>query len=118
MATDASYGTFKFSMLAFSLGSSALLIIEKPKTQRALKFFITVLVFLVAVTLSVLMPTPFGAAILSNNLVVISQIIIKLWISFNFLWYFPWDRLIVLNTTKNNLNDTGLENPVAVTDDN
>ena len=118
MATDASYGTLKFSMLAFSLGSSALLIIEKPKTQRALKFFITVLVFLVAVTLSVLMPTPFGAAILSNNLVVISQIIIKLWISFNFLWYFPWDRLIVLNTTKNNLNDTGLENPVAITDDN
>lgn len=35
-----------------------------------------------------------------------------------FLWGIPWLELTVLNAEKNNLNDIGLENSVAATDEN
>ena len=66
---------------------------------------------------AVLKVTSLGVAILSNNLVVFLQIVITALNSTIFLWCIPWDEMIVLKTENNYRNDTGLENPVAATDD-
>lgn len=118
VAIGASYGVFKLSMLAFSLGSSALLMIEKTKTLRASRIVISVLFYFAIAIPAVLKVTSLGVAILSNNLVVFLQIAITAWNSTIFLWVIPWYELIVLKTENNYRNDTGLENPVAATDDN
>ena len=120
VAIGASYGVFKLSMLAFSLGSSALLMIKKTKTLRASRIVISVLFYFAMAIPAVLKVTSLGVAILSNNLVVFLQIVITALNSTIFLWCIPWDEMIVLKTeTENNYrNDTGLENPVAATDDN
>lgn len=117
-AIGASYGVFKLSMLAFSLGSSALLMIEKTKTLRASRIVISVLFYFAIAIPAVLKVTSLGVAILSNNLVVFLQIGITALNSTIFLWVIPWYELIVLKTENNYRNDTGLENPVAATDDN
>ena len=117
-AIGASYGVFKLSMLAFSLGSSALLMIEKTKTLRASRIVISVLFHFAIAIPAVLKVTSLGVAILSNNLVVFLQIGITALNSTIFLWVIPWYELIVLKTENNYRNDTGLENPVAATDDN
>lgn len=120
VAIGASYGVFKLSVLAFSLGSSALLMIKKTKTLRASRIVISVLFYFAMAIPAVLKVTSLGVAILSNNLVVFLQIVITALNSTIFLWCIPWDEMIVLKTeTENNYrNDTGLENPVAATDDN
>ena len=119
VATGASYGVFKLSTLAFSLGSSALLTINNEKSKILLAFRVTVVLLgvLVMVIPSVLMATPFGVALLSTNLAAMLQTLI---VAFNlafFLWGIPWNKLIALKVTKKNSKDIGLENPVAVTDD-
>ena len=118
VATGASYGVFKLSMLAFSLGSSALLMIKKTKTLRASRIVISVLFYFAMAIPAVLKVTSLGVAILSNNLVVFLQIGITALNSTIFLWVIPWYELIVLKDGNNYRNDTGLENPVAATDDN
>ena len=118
VAIGASYGVFKLSMLAFSLGSSALLMIKKTKTLRASRIVISVLFYFAMAIPAVLKVTSLGVAILSNNLVVFLQIVITALNSTIFLWCIPWDEMIVLKTENNYRNDTGLENPVAATDDN
>ena len=118
VAIGASYGVFKLSMLAFSLGSSALLMIKKTKTLRASRIVISVLFYFAIAIPAVLKVTSLGVAILSNNLVVFLQIGITALNSTIFLWVIPWYELIVLKTENNYRNDTGLENPVAATDDN
>ena len=118
VAIGASYGVFKLSMLAFSLGSSALLMIKKTKTLRASRIVISVLFYFAMAIPAVLKVTSLGVAILSNNLVVFLQIVITALNSTIFLWGIPWDEMIVLKTENNYRNDTGLENPVAATDDN
>ena len=118
VAIGASYGVFKLSMLAFSLGSSALLMIKKTKTLRASRIVISVLFYFAIAIPAVLKVTSLGVAILSNNLVVFLQIVITALNSTIFLWGIPWDEMIVLKTENNYRNDTGLENPVAATDDN
>ena len=117
VAIGASYGVFKLSMLAFSLGSSALLMIKKTKTLRASRIVISVLFYFAMAIPAVLKVTSLGVAILSNNLVVFLQIVITALNSTIFLWCIPWDEMIVLKTENNYRNDTGLENPVAATDD-
>ena len=117
VAIGASYGVFKLSMLAFSLGSSALLMIKKTKTLRASRIVISVLFHFAIAIPAVLKVTSLGVAILSNNLVVFLQIVITALNSTIFLWCIPWDEMIVLKTENNYRNDTGLENPVAATDD-
>ena len=117
VAIGASYGVFKLSMLAFSLGSSALLMIKKTKTLRASRIVISVLFYFAIAIPAVLKVTSLGVAILSNNLVVFLQIVITALNSTIFLWCIPWDEMIVLKTENNYRNDTGLENPVAATDD-
>ena len=67
---------------------------------------------------AVLKVTSLGVAILSNNLVVFLQIVITALNSTIFLWVIPWYELIVLKDGNNYRNDTGLENPVASTNDN
>ena len=118
VAIGASYGVFKLSMLAFSLGSSALLMIKKTKTLRASRIVISVLFYFAIAIPAVLKVTSLGVAILSNNLVVFLQIGITALNSTIFLWVIPWYELIVLKDGNNYRNDTGLENPVATTDDN
>lgn len=118
VAIGASYGVFKLSMLAFSLGSSALLMIKKTKTLRASRIVISVLFYFAIAIPAVLKVTSLGVAILSNNLVVFLQIGITALNSTIFLWVIPWYELIVLKDGNNYRNDTGLENPVAATDDN
>ena len=118
VAIGASYGVFKLSMLAFSLGSSALLMIKKTKTLRASRIVISVLFYFAMAIPAVLKVTSLGVAILSNNLVVFLQIGITALNSTIFLWVIPWYELIVLKDGNNYRNDTGLENPVAATDDN
>lgn len=118
VAIGASYGVFKTSMLAFSLGSSALLMIKKTKTLRASRIVISVLFYFAMAIPAVLKVTSLGVAILSNNLVVFLQIGITALNSTIFLWVIPWYELIVLKDGNNYRNDTGLENPVAATDDN
>lgn len=118
VASGAGYGTFKLSMLAFSLGSNVMLMIEKSNTLLVLRIISTLLVLLAGVIPLVLMTTPSGVAFLSNNLVIIFQAIITLGSSYIFLWNMPWDKLTALNAEKNNLNYSGLENPDAATDDN
>ena len=117
VAIGASYGVFKLSMLAFSLGSSALLMIKKTKTLRASRIVISVLFYFAIAIPAVLKVTSLGVAILSNNLVVFLQIGITALNSTIFLWVIPWYELIVLKDGNNYRNDTGLENPVAATDD-
>lgn len=117
VAIGASYGVFKLSVLAFSLGSSALLMIKKTKTLRASRIVISVLFYFAMAIPAVLKVTSLGVAILSNNLVVFLQIVITALNSTIFLWCIPWDEMIVLKTENNYRNDTGLENPVAATDD-
>ena len=117
VAIGASYGVFKLSMLAFSLGSSALLMIEKTKTLRASRIVISVLFHFAIAIPAVLKVTSLGVAILSNNLVVFLQIAITAWNSTIFLWVIPWYELIALKAKNNHRNDTGLENPVASTND-
>ena len=117
VAIGASYGVFKLSMLALSLGSSALLMIKKTKTLRASRIVISVLFYFAMAIPAVLKVTSLGVAILSNNLVVFLQIVITALNSTIFLWCIPWDEMIVLKTENNYRNDTGLENPVAATDD-
>ena len=117
VAIGASYGVFKLSMLAFSLGSSALLMIKKTKTLRASRIVISVLFYFAMAIPAVLKVTSLGVAILSNNLVVFLQIVITALNSTIFHWCIPWDEMIVLKTENNYRNDTGLENPVAATDD-
>ena len=118
VAIGASYGVFKLSMLAFSLGSSALLMIKKTKTLRASRIVISVLFYFAMAIPAVLKVTSLGVAILSNNLVVFLQIGITALNSTIFLWVIPWYELIVLKDGNNYRNDTGLENPVASTNDN
>ena len=117
VAIGASYGVFKLSMLALSLGSSALLMIKKTKTLRASRIVISVLFYFAIAIPAVLKVTSLGVAILSNNLVVFLQIVITALNSTIFLWVIPWYELIVLKDGNNYRNDTGLENPVAATDD-
>ena len=118
VAIGASYGVFKLSMLVFSLGSSALLMIKKTKNLQASRIFISLLFYFIMIIPAVLKVTPLGVTILSDNLVVVFQLVITALNLTLFLWGIPWNELIVLNAENNNRNDTGLENAVAATDDN
>ena len=94
VATGASYGVFKTSMLTFNWGLSVLLMIKKPKTLRVVWIIITFLSCLASVIPSFLMTHPIGAAFLLNNLVVILKIIIILAYSLIFLWRILWNSWI------------------------
>ena len=118
VAIGASYGVFKLSMLAFSLGSSALLMIKKTKTLKASRIVISLLSYFIMIIPAVLKVTPLGVTIWSDNLIVFFQLVITAINLTLFLWGIPWNELIVLNAENNNRNDTGLENAVAATDDN
>ena len=118
VATGASYGVFKLSMLAINLGSSLLMMIENRKILLAVRLITTLLFCLVASVPLVLMVTPFGGVFLSNNFAVIFKIFITSHNFFFFLCGFPWDKLTALNAMKNNPDYIGLENPDAATDDN
>lgn len=115
VATGASYGAFKLSTLAYSLGSSVLLNHEKCKILRIL---ITVLGVLALAVPIVLMATPFGVVLLSTYLATIFQTATVTINLFVFLWGIPWNELIALKASQDNLYNTGLENPAAATDDN
>ena len=110
VATGASYGVFKMSIMAFNLSSSALLMIKKHKTLCVLRIIITSL-FILAILLSVVLKmSPLGVVILSSNFVVIAQITVIASNLLIFLWYIPWDKLIKLNAERNNVNDNNSEN--------
>ena len=118
VATGASYGVFKLSMLAVNLTSSVLLMNKKRKNVQALRIFFTFLFSLASVILFVLGLTPIGLKFFLNNIVIILQTMLTLANTSIFLWGIPWLELTVLNAEKNNLNDIGLENSVAATDEN
>lgn len=118
VAIGASYGVFKLSMSAFSLGSSALLMIKKTKNLQASRIVISLLFYFIMIIPVVLKVTPLGVTILSDNLIVLFQLVITALNLTLFLWGIPWNELIELNAENNNRNDTGLENPVVATDDN
>ena len=118
VATGATYGVFKLSMLAINLASNLLMMIENWKTLLAVQL-ITVLLFGLVVSVPlVLMVTPFGDVFLSNNYAVIYKILITSHNLLFFLFGFPWNKLTALNAMKNNPDYVGLENPDAATDDN
>lgn len=118
VATGASYGVFKLSMLAINLGSNLPMMIENCKTLLAVRLITVLLLFLVASVPLVLMVTPFGGVFLSNHYAVIYKILITLYNFVFFLYGFPWDKLTALNARKNNPDNFGLENTDAATDDN
>ena len=118
VATGASYGVFKLSVLVFSLTSRVLLMIKKPETVKALRFIIMSLCIVASLILVGLGLTPFGFGFFLENLIDILQTIVILTNSSIALGGIPWDELTELNGKQNNPNNTGLENPVAATDDN
>ena len=117
VAIGASYGVFQLSLLVFKLSSSALLMIEKHKTLRALRIIVFLLLLLAIATPAVLKAIPFGVAFFSNNIVVILQTMITLGSLSIFVWGIPWVELTTLNATENNLNYIGFENLDAAPDD-
>ena len=119
VASGASYGAFKLSMFAVTVGTSAILMVKKPKILRAIQV-IFVLLFLgalvsVIVVMSVL---PSGVAFMSDNWVTILQIMTVAAIAFCFLFEIPWKELIAIKAARDNQEVYGLENPAADTDAN
>ena len=117
LATGANYGIFKLSMLALSLGPSVMLMI-KNRCIRLKLIIISILPFILVLPPLVLMFTTLTVGFLSDKSVVIVQAVIIVVNSLIFLWGIPWDKLTELKARQNNPNNTGLENPVAATNDN
>ena len=92
--------------------------IKKPETVKALRFIIMSLCIVASLILVGLGLTPFGFGFFLENLIDILQTIVILTNSSIALGGIPWDELTELNGKQNNPNNTGLENPVAATDDN
>lgn len=117
LATGANYGIFKLSMLALSLGPSVMLMM-KNRCIRLKLIIISILPFILVLPPLVLMFTTLTVGFLSDKSVVIVQAVIIVVNSLIFLWGIPWDKLTELKAEQNNPNNTGLENPVAATNDN
>ena len=112
LATGASYGSFKLSMFAVKVSTSAILLIKKTKILRWVQVSVVLLVLGTVISLIVVETViPSVAIFFFNHLGAIAQMITTAIIAAVFLCFIPWRELIELKTQRENQQDTVLENP-------
>lgn len=112
LATGASYGSFKLSMFAVKVSTSAILLIKKTKILRWVRVSVVLLVLGIVTSLSVVETViPSVAIFFLNHLGAIVQMITTAIIAAVFLCFIPWPELIELKTQRENQQDTVMENP-------
>lgn len=112
LATGASYGSFKLSMFAVKVSTSAILLIKKTKILRWVRVSVVLLVLGIVISLSVVETViPSVAIFFLNHLGAIVQMITTAIIAAVFLCFIPWPELIELKTQRENQQDTVMENP-------
>ena len=112
LATGASYGSFKLSMFAVKVSTSAILLIKKTKILRWVQVSVVLLVLGTVISLIVVETViPSVAIFFLNHLGAIAQMITTAIIAAVFLCFIPWRELIELKTQRENQQDTVLENP-------
>ena len=112
LATGASYGSFKLSMFAVKVSTSAILLIKKTKILRWVRVSVVLLVLGTVISLVVVETViPSVAIFFLNHLGAIAQMITTATIAAVFLCFIPWRELIDLKTQRENQQDTVTENP-------
>ena len=112
LATGASYGSFKLSMFAVKVSTSAILLIKKTKILRWVQVSVVLLVLGTVISLIVVETViPSVAIFFFTHLGAIAQMITTAIIAAVFLCFIPWRELIELKTQRENQQDTVLENP-------
>ena len=112
LATGASYGSFKLSMFAVKVSTSAILLIKKTKILRWVRVSVVLLVLGTVISLVVVETViPSVAIFFLNHLGAIAQMITTATIAAVFLCFIPWRELIDLKTQRENQQDTVMENP-------
>ena len=112
LATGASYGSFKLSMFAVKVSTSAILLIKKTKILQCVRVSVGLLVLGTVISLIVVETViPSVAIFFLNHLGAIAQMITTATIAAVFLCFIPWRELIDLKTQRENQQDTVMENP-------
>ena len=112
LATGASYGSFKLSMFAVKVSTSAILLIKKTKILQCVRVSVGLLVLGTVISLIVVETViPSVAIFFLNHLGAIAQMITTATIAAVFPCFIPWRELIDLKTQRENQQDTVMENP-------
>ena len=111
LATGASYGSFKLSMFAVKVGTSAVLMIKTTKSLQWVRVFGALLVLGIVTSLRVVYSViPSVAILFLDHLGAILQIGATSFIAVIFICCISWRELIDLKTQRENPQYTVLEN--------
>ena len=111
LASGVSYGSFKLSMFAFKVGTSAILMIKERKILRWVQVSVGLLVLGTIISLVVVVGVvPSAAIFFSDHLSTIFQVTAAAVITAFFLFCIPWWDIICLKTQREKPQDTVTEN--------
>lgn len=117
IASGASYGGFKIAMALLNVATTLMLMATKPKTVRRIKTIVFLVYLVFFGTIIAIQATSLGVTFMSDNLVIILQMVVAIGIVGGFVFCFPWNDFIALRE-RNDEQATRLENPaVNVADD-